>query len=113
MGRHPRFPPFAGPLRGQMRKSSLFLLFTLSGWLILCWLFIDAYLRSEADLPRLQEEMKVAKVLSLTDLCLTTEARYTRNPSQSDWHSPFQNHPGALDSFPTGSIIQPPGTIIK
>jgi hypothetical protein len=96
-----------------MRKSSLFLIFTLSGWLILGWLCLDAYIRSKADFPRLREEMQVAKALSLTDLCLATESRYTRHPSQSDWHSPFQNHPGALETFPSGSIIQPLGNSPK
>ncbi len=46
--------------------------------------------------------------LRLTDLALFTEARYTRHPSQADLHSPFQDHPLALEHFPTGSLISPP-----
>jgi hypothetical protein len=46
--------------------------------------------------------------LGLTDLALFTEARYTRNPSQADLHSAFQDHPMALEHFPSGSIQQPP-----
>lgn len=46
--------------------------------------------------------------LRLTDLCLTTEAPYTRNPSLADRHAPFQDHPGALEHFPSGSLIAPP-----
>jgi hypothetical protein len=45
--------------------------------------------------------------LRLTDLALFTEARYTRHPSQADLHSPFQDHPLALEHFPTGSLIAP------
>jgi hypothetical protein len=46
--------------------------------------------------------------LMLTDLCLFTEARYTRHPSMADLHSPFQDHPFAMDHFPSGSLVSPP-----
>lgn len=44
----------------------------------------------------------------LTDLALFTEARYTRHPSQADRHAAFQDHPGALEHFPTGALMAPP-----
>jgi hypothetical protein len=47
------------------------------------------------------------KGLQLTDLCLSTEARYTRHPAISDRNAPFQDHPAALEHFPSGSIILP------
>ncbi|MEI7818281.1 MAG: hypothetical protein WCI45_13940 [Desulfuromonadales bacterium] len=43
----------------------------------------------------------------MTDLCLATEARYTRHPAMADRHAPFQEHPMALEHFPTGSLILP------
>jgi hypothetical protein len=46
--------------------------------------------------------------LKLTDLSLFTEARYTRHPSMADLHSAFQDHPLALDHFPSGSMVTPP-----
>jgi hypothetical protein len=46
--------------------------------------------------------------LGLTDLCLFTEARYTRHPSQADHFAPFQDHPQALEHFPSGSLVAPP-----
>ena len=46
--------------------------------------------------------------LGLSDLSLFTEARYTRHPSQADRHSPFQDHPAALEHFPTGLLLAPP-----
>jgi hypothetical protein len=49
--------------------------------------------------------------LGLTDLCLFTEARYTRHPSQADLHSAFQDHPLALEHFPSGSLLSPPDTL--
>ena len=50
--------------------------------------------------------------LRLTDLALFTEARYTRHPSQADLHSAFQDHPLALEHFPTGSLIGPPAGLM-
>lgn len=57
---------------------------------------------------RLQERVRLAATLGLTDLALFTEARYTRHPSQADLHSAFQDHPMALDHFPSGSFFAPP-----
>lgn len=42
--------------------------------------------------------------LGLTDLCLSTEARYTRHPAVSDPLAPFMDHPGAIEHFPSGSF---------
>ena len=42
--------------------------------------------------------------LGLTDLCLSTEARYTRHPAVSDPMAPFMDHPGAIEHFPSGSF---------
>ena len=49
----------------------------------------------------------LVRELGLTDLSLFTEARYTRHPTQADRHSPFQDHPAALEHFPTGSLMPP------
>jgi hypothetical protein len=48
------------------------------------------------------------KQLELTDLCLFTDARYTRHPSMADMHSAFQDLPMAFEHFPSGSLIAPP-----
>lgn len=45
--------------------------------------------------------------LTLTDLCISTEARYTRHPAVSDPIAPFMDHPGAIEHFPTGSFWAP------
>jgi Tfp pilus assembly protein PilV len=45
--------------------------------------------------------------LMLTDFALWTEARYTRNPSQADLFTPFQDFPSAIEHFPAGSIMAP------
>lgn len=51
--------------------------------------------------------------LELTDLCLFTEARYTRNPSQADLNSAFQDHPLAFEHFPSGALLLPPLHLLK
>ncbi|MDO8933278.1 MAG: hypothetical protein Q7U97_12855 [Rhodocyclaceae bacterium] len=53
------------------------------------------------------EAAALAARLGLTDLALFTEARYTRHPTQADLHSAFQDHPLALEHFPTGSLLPP------
>lgn len=50
----------------------------------------------------------LVRELGLSDLSLFTEARYTRHPAQADRHAPFQDHPAALEHFPTGSLLPPP-----
>lgn len=54
------------------------------------------------------EKSALVRQLQLTDLCLSTEATYTRHPSQTDSFAPFADHPGALEHFPSGTIIAPP-----
>ncbi len=54
----------------------------------------------------------LVRELGLSDLSLFTEARYTRHPSQADWHTPFQDHPAALEHFPTGLLLMPPPHLI-
>ncbi len=54
------------------------------------------------------ERARLTAALQLTDFALFTEARYTRHPSQADLHSAFQDHPMALDHFPSGSFRPPP-----
>jgi hypothetical protein len=51
---------------------------------------------------------QIVSALGLTDLCIVTEARYTRHLSQADGHAAFQDHPMALEHFPSGAILSPP-----
>ncbi len=54
--------------------------------------------------PDQQAEEVLVAGLGLTDLCLATEARYTRHVAITDAIAPFMDHPGALDHFPSGSF---------
>ena len=75
--------------------------------------FADAAWLRERGAPQLAERGALAARLGLTDLALFTEARYTRHPSQADLHSAFQDHPVALEHFPTGSLLPPPASLVS
>lgn len=51
--------------------------------------------------------------LQLTDLCLFTEASYTRHLTQTDGYTAFQDHPMALEHFPSGSITLPKAYVFE
>jgi hypothetical protein len=94
--------------RFPVRKSSLCLFLLGAGLLLLGLMFTHAHLQRQVDAPSIARMAGVVRNLELTDLSLFTEARYTRHLSQSDLHSAFQDHPAALEHFPTGSIAGPP-----
>ncbi len=58
--------------------------------------------------PSRGEAEELTRSLGLTDLALVTEARYLRHPSLADLHSAFQDHPVAMEHFPSGALIAPP-----
>jgi len=91
-----------------MRRSLYFCCLSLCGLILLALLLqqgvSSSATRNNAAFPAQQQ---LAKTLGLTDLAIWSEARYTRHPSQADLFTAFQNHPGAFDHFPAGSIIGP------
>lgn len=91
-----------------MRKSNAFLLWLSCGVSLFALLFVDAYFRRNVNLPLIDGKAALVKTLQLTDLCLFTEARYTRHLSQADLHSPFQDYPRSAEHFPAGSLALPP-----
>jgi hypothetical protein len=91
-----------------MRKSTVFILFTSCCSVLFSILMLYAGLsRGEAE-RTLKPCIEIAGALQLTDLCLFTEARYTRHPAMADFHAAFQDHPLALEHFPSGSMVTPP-----
>lgn len=94
--------------RGFARKSDRALAFlALAGGLFVLTFADAAWLRSRRE-PGVIRQAELAGRLGLTDLCLFTEARYARHLSQADLHSAFQDHPAALEHFPSGSLLPPP-----
>ena len=79
-----------------------------TGLLLFLIIFIDAHFRKEVNLPLIHRRANMAGALQLTDLCLFTEARYTRHISQADIHSAFQDNPVSIEHFPAGSLALPP-----
>jgi hypothetical protein len=75
--------------------------------MILALLLFHASISQQAQQANLAEKSALVKTLQLTDLCLFTEARYTRHLSQADLNTAFQDHPLALEHFPSGSFTQP------
>lgn len=75
-------------------------------------LLVHASFSAKGQQQNLGEKASLAKTLQLTDLCLFTEARYTRHLSQADLNTAFQDHPLSLEHFPSGSFTQPPERII-
>jgi len=96
-----------------MRKSTLFLLFTTCTLILLVMTMLHAGIRQYRDVTESRQRATLVKELQLTDLCLFTEARYTRHPTMADLHSPFQDHPGAMEHFPSGSFATPPTAIMR
>jgi len=91
-----------------MRNSSLFFIYITSGAFLLSLLLVHASFSESAQQANLMEKSALVKKLKLTDLCLFTEARYTRHLSQADLNTAFQDHPMSLEHFPSGSFTQPP-----
>lgn len=90
-----------------MRHSSLFFLGLTGEVLLLGLLLLHASLSEFAQQSPLEQKAALVKNLRLTDLCLFTEARYTRHLSQADLNTAFQDHPLSLEHFPSGSFAQP------
>ena len=91
-----------------MRKSILFTLVTSVNILLIALITLHArHAQGIAATGRL-ERAELVRSLRLTDLCLFTEARYTRHPAMADRFAPFQDHPVALEHFPSGSLVTPP-----
>ncbi|WP_372683486.1 hypothetical protein [Desulfosarcina sp.] len=91
------------------RPSTLYVSSLLS--LVLMGILVAATVHrgTAADHRRvLAQQAQLVSRLDLTDLCLFTEARYTRHLSQADLFSAFQDHPMSFEHFPSGSLTLPP-----
>jgi hypothetical protein len=91
-----------------MARTTLFLIFLAVNMMLLGAMFFHASVRTGNDLSSLRERKEMVKRFELTDLCLFTEASYTRHLTQADLHTPFQDSPVSLEHFPSGSIVMPP-----
>jgi hypothetical protein len=90
------------------RKSYVFFLYMMVNILLMGLMFAHAYYRESADRDLLETRRAIVRNLALTDLCLFTDARYTRHPSMADLNTPFQDYPLSLEHFPSGSLLSVP-----
>jgi hypothetical protein len=92
-----------------MRKSTLFLILTAAGALFLAGLVgLHPTTTGNTTGRRIERERLLVGRLGLTDICLFTEATYTRHPNLADRSVPFQDHPMATSLFPSESLLGPP-----
>jgi len=92
-------------------RPSIILMLVLSGYVLLYGLFFlvpgaGQSAEQAADIRLMQE---AAAKFALSDLALSTEARYTRHPAVSDPVVVTMDHPGALDHFPSTLFWAPGG----
>jgi hypothetical protein len=93
-----------------MRKSTFYLIAAAAAAVLLGFFFFIVPLLplSGSSAREQSERARLVQSLHITDLCLFTGASYTRHLSQSDRFAPFQDHPLALEHFPSGSLTSPP-----
>jgi hypothetical protein len=91
-----------------MRKSTV--LFISHGVLLaLFWgLFAYSSVAVRGAIPGLEDIRSTVGRLGLTDLCIFTDARYTRHLSMADLNTAFQDYPLSFEHFPSGSLVPPP-----
>lgn len=92
----------------RLRPSSVHLALTAAAVALLAATTLGTSFVHPSAAAARGERAKLVRALGLTDLCLFTEARYTRHPAVADRHAAFQDHPGALEHFPSGSLAAPP-----
>ena len=90
-----------------MFKRKKTFLFLILNFLLLISIF-GFMLQPDKSERSLRKE--IAQRLLITDLCLTTESRHTRNLSFPELIAPFQDLPGGLDHFPSSTFLQPPAS---
>jgi hypothetical protein len=115
-GRSIVFPEANNPtprVEELVRKSNLFLLCIALSLVLFCLMLVHASFRKEAETKWIREKSEIVQKLGLSDLCLFTEASYTRHLSQADRHTPFQDSPMVLEHFPSGAIAGPPPGLRK
>ena len=94
------------------RHSTLYIGGTGILWLLLAGLLACSRFAVVAALPALSRKAQLVRELELTDLCLFTEASYTRHLAMTDLNTPFQDSPGSFEHFPTGALVAPPSHLM-
>jgi hypothetical protein len=96
-----------------MRKSSAFFLFIAVLALFVVAMFAHAQFSQSAGTRTMDAMARMVRDSGLTDLCLFTEASYTRHVTQTDLRTPFQDLPMSLEHFPSGSLLMHPQELTR
>ncbi len=91
-----------------MRASAVYLTGTFTLLVLLAALVSHSCHERKASRVLLTRMAGMVSKLNLTDLCLFTEASYTRHLSMTDLSTPFQDSPFSFEHFPTGALVAPP-----
>ncbi|HEY6838825.1 MAG TPA: hypothetical protein VI389_08795 [Geobacteraceae bacterium] len=96
-----------------VRSSTVYLGGTGVLLLALSLLLGHARYGAAAAAPLIERKARLVRDLELTDLCLFTEASYTRHLSMTDFTTPFLDSPFAFEHFPTGALAGPPPHLVR
>ncbi|EKD35660.1 MAG: hypothetical protein ACD_75C01826G0006 [uncultured bacterium] len=96
-----------------LRRSTIYLGTTSGLALTLAGIFLHSSSELRDARPLFARKSALVRQLELTDLCLFTEASYTRNLSMTDPSTPFQDAPMSLEHFPSGGLVGPPPHLVK
>jgi hypothetical protein len=92
----------------MVRNSTAYLAVTSGLVALLTGLLINGNTELTNAGPLLSRMTGMVSRLKLTDLCLFTEASYTRHLAMTDLNTPFQDSPFTFEHFPTGALVSPP-----
>jgi hypothetical protein len=96
-----------------LRRSTIYLGTTACLLVLSGGIFLHASGEVRASGPLFARKTALVRQLELTDLCLCTEASYTRHMSMTDLTTPFQDAPLSLEHFPSGALVEPPPHLLK
>ncbi len=91
-----------------MRHSSKLGICILILALLVLTAVIDNQRRQKTYAANIWMRQTFQKTVGLTDLSITTAARYLRHYTLGDMTTPFQDYPASLDHFPAGFVYAPP-----
>jgi hypothetical protein len=94
-----------------MRKSDYYFILLFINMVFIGFLVLWTFSTKQEHEQQYVKDRKAVRELGLTDLCLFTEARYTRHMTQADLHTAFQDSPMSMEHFPSGSFVLPPETL--
>lgn len=84
-----------------MRPSTSLVMLLMVFSLLACGLTSRVLAKRSGQEEEFRMLQEVVFHLGLSDLALSTEARYTRHPATSDPVVVSMDHPGAIDHFPS------------